>query len=76
MPSEMSVLLNDSIQLVCHAKGTPAPTIQWLKDGEALNQTGLKNIRCVCVCVCLFSVSVEAQHFKILKRFSNAILLV
>ncbi|XP_053341492.1 hemicentin-1 [Clarias gariepinus] len=45
MPSEMSVLLNDSIQLVCHAKGTPAPTIQWLKDGKALNGTGLKNIR-------------------------------
>ncbi|MCJ8749980.1 hypothetical protein PDJAM_G00193750 [Pangasius djambal] len=45
MPSETSVLLNDSVQLVCHAKGTPAPTIQWLKDGKALSQTGLKNIR-------------------------------
>ncbi|XP_053542916.1 hemicentin-1 isoform X1 [Ictalurus punctatus] len=45
MPSEMSVLLNDSIQLVCHAKGTPAPTIQWLKDGKALSRTGLENIR-------------------------------
>lgn len=61
MPSEMSVLLSDSIQLVCHAKGTPPPTIQWLKDGEALNQTGLKNIRCVC----LFFVSVEAQHLSV-----------
>ncbi|XP_047673954.1 hemicentin-1 isoform X2 [Tachysurus fulvidraco] len=45
MPSETSVLLNDSIQLVCHAKGTPAPTVQWLKDGKALSQTGFKNIR-------------------------------
>ncbi|XP_062857960.1 hemicentin-1 [Trichomycterus rosablanca] len=45
MPREMSVLLNDSIQVVCQAKGTPAPTIQWLKDGNALSSTGLKNIR-------------------------------
>ncbi|GAA6099393.1 hemicentin-1 isoform X2 [Tachysurus ichikawai] len=45
MPSETSVLLNDSIQMMCHAKGTPAPTVQWLKDGKALSQTGSKNIR-------------------------------
>ncbi|KAK3506808.1 hypothetical protein QTP70_028372 [Hemibagrus guttatus] len=45
MPSETSVLLNDSIQLVCHVIGTPAPTIQWLKDGIALSETGLRNIR-------------------------------
>ncbi|KAI5614770.1 hemicentin-1 isoform X1 [Silurus asotus] len=45
MPGETSVLLNDSIQLLCHAKGTPAPTVQWLKDGKALSRTGLANIR-------------------------------
>uniref|UniRef100_A0A8C9R6U4 Hemicentin-1 n=1 Tax=Scleropages formosus TaxID=113540 RepID=A0A8C9R6U4_SCLFO len=36
LPSEVSVLVNDSVQLVCHAQGTPTPTIQWLKDGEAV----------------------------------------
>ncbi|XP_066533975.1 hemicentin-1 [Hoplias malabaricus] len=45
LPGEVSVLLNDSIQLVCQAEGTPPPTIQWLKDGQALSKTGLKNIR-------------------------------
>uniref|UniRef100_A0A8B9H3J1 Hemicentin 1 n=1 Tax=Astyanax mexicanus TaxID=7994 RepID=A0A8B9H3J1_ASTMX len=34
LPGEVSVLLNDSIQLVCRAEGTPPPTIQWLKDGQ------------------------------------------
>ncbi|KAI1891477.1 hypothetical protein AGOR_G00144220 [Albula goreensis] len=43
LPSEVSVLLNDSMQLVCRAQGTPAPTIQWLKDGKALSSS--KNIR-------------------------------
>ncbi|TSL47575.1 Hemicentin-1 [Bagarius yarrelli] len=45
MPSETSVLLNDSIQLVCRVKGTPTPTIQWLKDGKELSRTGLSNLR-------------------------------
>ncbi|XP_049335709.1 hemicentin-1 isoform X1 [Astyanax mexicanus] len=45
LPGEVSVLLNDSIQLVCQAEGTPPPTIQWLKDGQVLRRTGLKNIR-------------------------------
>ncbi|TMS20257.1 Hemicentin-1, partial [Larimichthys crocea] len=39
LPSEMGVLLNESIQLVCRARGTPTPTIQWLKDGEVINVT-------------------------------------
>ncbi|XP_074490966.1 hemicentin-1 isoform X1 [Sebastes fasciatus] len=39
LPSEMGVLLNESIQLVCRARGTPTPTIQWLKDGEVINNT-------------------------------------
>ncbi|XP_027145831.1 hemicentin-1 [Larimichthys crocea] len=39
LPSEMGVLLNESIQLVCRARGTPTPTIQWLKDGEVINDT-------------------------------------
>ncbi|KAI3368574.1 hypothetical protein L3Q82_025583, partial [Scortum barcoo] len=39
LPSEMGVLLNESIQLVCRAQGTPTPSIQWLKDGEVINNT-------------------------------------
>lgn len=45
LPSEMGVLLNESIQLVCRARGTPTPTIQWLKDGEVITNvrnTGLR----------------------------------
>ncbi|XP_030626728.1 hemicentin-1 [Chanos chanos] len=45
LPSEVSVLLNDSVQLVCTAQGTPPPTINWLKDGKALSRADLKNIR-------------------------------
>ncbi|XP_036375886.1 hemicentin-1 [Megalops cyprinoides] len=45
LPSEVSVLVNDSAQLVCRAQGTPPPTIQWLKDGKALRTAGSKNIR-------------------------------
>ncbi|MBN3302329.1 HMCN1 protein, partial [Amia calva] len=45
LPSEVSVLMNDSVQLVCHAKGNPMPTIQWLKDGKALNLTEAGSIR-------------------------------
>ncbi len=45
LPSEMSVLLNDSIQLVCRAEGSPTPEIQWLKDGKTLSRTAQKNIK-------------------------------
>ncbi|XP_051803642.1 hemicentin-1 [Acanthochromis polyacanthus] len=45
MPSEMGVLLNESIQLVCRARGTPSPSIQWLKDGEAIKNVGQKGLR-------------------------------
>ncbi|KAM7409728.1 hypothetical protein PAMA_001291 [Pampus argenteus] len=37
LPSEIGVLLNESIQLLCHVRGTPTPTIQWLKDGEVIS---------------------------------------
>ncbi|XP_071342317.1 hemicentin-1 isoform X2 [Trachinotus anak] len=45
LPSEMGVLLNESIQLVCRVQGTPTPTIQWLKDGEVINNAGNKGLR-------------------------------
>ncbi|KAF1385466.1 hypothetical protein PFLUV_G00108060 [Perca fluviatilis] len=45
LPSEMGVLLNETIQLVCRARGTPTPTIQWLKDGEVINNTRIEGLR-------------------------------
>ncbi|XP_070688049.1 hemicentin-1 [Pempheris klunzingeri] len=45
LPSEMGVLLNESIQLVCRAQGTPTPNIQWLKDGEVINNTRSMGLR-------------------------------
>ncbi|XP_055041761.2 hemicentin-1 isoform X1 [Misgurnus anguillicaudatus] len=45
LPNEMSVLLNDSIQLMCRAEGTPTPEIQWLKDGKTLSRTAQSNIK-------------------------------
>uniref|UniRef100_A0A8C7MZR3 Hemicentin-1 n=1 Tax=Oncorhynchus kisutch TaxID=8019 RepID=A0A8C7MZR3_ONCKI len=44
MPSEVGVLLNDSVQLVCRSQGTPPPSIQWLKDGKAL-KAGSRGLR-------------------------------
>ena len=45
LPSEVGVLLNESIQLVCQAKGIPTPTIQWLKDGGVINNVSSTGLR-------------------------------
>ncbi|XP_034035488.1 hemicentin-1 [Thalassophryne amazonica] len=45
LPTEIGVLLNDSIQLACQVQGTPPPTVQWLKDGEVIKSTGNKRFR-------------------------------
>ncbi|XP_042661906.1 hemicentin-1 isoform X1 [Tyto alba] len=45
MPSEVSVLLGESIQLVCNANGVPTPVTQWLKDGKAVANDDLQRIR-------------------------------
>ncbi|KAM6962600.1 hemicentin-1 [Aplochiton taeniatus] len=45
LPSEVGVLLNDSVQLVCRARGTPPPSVQWLKDGKSLNKAGREGLR-------------------------------
>uniref|UniRef100_A0A8C9UE41 Hemicentin 1 n=1 Tax=Serinus canaria TaxID=9135 RepID=A0A8C9UE41_SERCA len=36
MPSEVSVLLGESVQLLCNATGVPTPDVQWLKDGKTV----------------------------------------
>uniref|UniRef100_A0A493TWE9 Hemicentin-1 n=1 Tax=Anas platyrhynchos platyrhynchos TaxID=8840 RepID=A0A493TWE9_ANAPP len=45
MPSEVSVLLGESIQLVCDASGVPTPVMQWLKDGKTVASDDLQRIR-------------------------------
>ncbi|MGH0173029.1 UNVERIFIED_CONTAM: hypothetical protein FKN15_020671 [Acipenser sinensis] len=45
MSSEASVLVNETVKLVCSAEGIPRPTIKWLKDGKKLNVTEARRIR-------------------------------
>lgn len=45
MPGEISVLLGESIQLVCNANGVPTPVLQWLKDGKTVASEDLQRIR-------------------------------
>ncbi|XP_010190234.1 PREDICTED: hemicentin-1-like, partial [Mesitornis unicolor] len=45
MPTEVSVLLGESIQLVCNANGVPMPVMQWLKDGKTIASGNLERIR-------------------------------
>ncbi|XP_069497466.1 hemicentin-1 isoform X2 [Ambystoma mexicanum] len=45
VPSEVSVLLGEDVQMVCRADGTPAPAIQWLKDGKAIRSDDARRIR-------------------------------
>ncbi|NXC61674.1 HMCN1 protein, partial [Aleadryas rufinucha] len=39
MPSEVSALLGESVQLLCNASGVPTPDVQWLKDGKTIART-------------------------------------
>uniref|UniRef100_A0A665VT70 Hemicentin-1 n=1 Tax=Echeneis naucrates TaxID=173247 RepID=A0A665VT70_ECHNA len=45
LPTEMGVLLHENIQLVCQVKGSPSPTIQWLKDGKIIHSEEKKGLR-------------------------------
>ncbi|NWW37465.1 HMCN1 protein, partial [Panurus biarmicus] len=45
MPSEVSVLLGESVQLLCNATGVPTPDVQWLKDGKTVASDDLQRIR-------------------------------
>ncbi|KAM4896067.1 hemicentin-1 [Sylvia borin] len=45
MPSEVSVLLGESVQLLCNATGVPAPDVQWLKDGKTVASDDSQRIR-------------------------------
>ncbi|XP_019355735.1 hemicentin-1 isoform X2 [Alligator mississippiensis] len=45
MPSDVSVLLGESFQLVCNANGIPTPVLQWLKDGKSVPSNESQRIR-------------------------------
>ncbi|XP_052593110.1 hemicentin-1 isoform X2 [Peromyscus californicus insignis] len=36
VPSEVSVLLGENVELVCNADGIPTPHLQWLRDGKPI----------------------------------------
>lgn len=38
-PEEVSVVVNNVLELQCEASGIPTPSLTWLKDGRPLPQT-------------------------------------
>ncbi|XP_065792283.1 hemicentin-1 isoform X4 [Muntiacus reevesi] len=45
IPSEVSVLLGENVELVCNANGIPTPLIQWLKEGKPVVNSETERIR-------------------------------
>ncbi|XP_019490993.1 PREDICTED: hemicentin-1 [Hipposideros armiger] len=45
IPSEVSVLLGENVELVCSANGIPTPVIQWLRDGKPITSSETERIR-------------------------------
>ncbi|XP_047376655.1 hemicentin-1 isoform X2 [Sciurus carolinensis] len=45
IPSEVSVLLGENVELVCNANGIPTPLIQWLRDGKTITNSETERIR-------------------------------
>ncbi|XP_077013357.1 hemicentin-1 isoform X4 [Tamandua tetradactyla] len=45
MPSEVSVLVGENVELVCSANGIPTPVIQWLRDGKSIASGETERIR-------------------------------
>nr|XP_035962212.1 hemicentin-1 isoform X2 [Halichoerus grypus] len=45
IPSEVSVLQGENVELACNANGIPTPLIQWLKDGKPINNSETERIR-------------------------------
>uniref|UniRef100_A0A8D0P2M9 Hemicentin-1 n=1 Tax=Sus scrofa TaxID=9823 RepID=A0A8D0P2M9_PIG len=44
MPSEVSVLLGENVELICNANGIPTPLIQWLRDGKPITNRETERI--------------------------------
>lgn len=47
IPSEVSVLQGENVELACNANGIPTPLIQWLRDGKPINSSETERIRYV-----------------------------
>lgn len=47
IPSEVSVLVGENVELVCNANGIPTPIIQWLRDGRPITSSETERIRYV-----------------------------
>uniref|UniRef100_A0A8C6QPP1 Hemicentin-1 n=1 Tax=Nannospalax galili TaxID=1026970 RepID=A0A8C6QPP1_NANGA len=45
VPSEVSVLLGENVELVCNADGIPTPHIQWLRDGKPVINGETERVR-------------------------------
>ncbi|XP_069890339.1 hemicentin-1 [Dipodomys merriami] len=45
VPSEISVLLGENVELVCNANGIPTPRIQWLRDGKPIVNGETERVR-------------------------------
>nr|XP_055175129.1 hemicentin-1 isoform X2 [Nyctereutes procyonoides] len=45
IPSEVSVLQGENVELACNANGIPTPLIQWLRDGKPINTSETERIR-------------------------------
>ncbi|KAM4861104.1 hemicentin-1 [Thomomys bottae] len=45
VPSEISVLLGENVELVCSAHGIPTPLIQWLRDGKPIVNGDTERVR-------------------------------
>ncbi|KAB1258936.1 Hemicentin-1 [Camelus dromedarius] len=45
IPSEVSVLLGENVELVCNANGIPTPLLQWLRDGKPIANSETERIR-------------------------------
>ncbi|XP_034866567.1 hemicentin-1 isoform X2 [Mirounga leonina] len=45
IPSEVSVLQGENVELACSANGIPTPLTQWLKDGKPINNSETERIR-------------------------------
>lgn len=38
-PEEISIVVNNPLELLCMSTGIPVPKITWMKDGRPLSQT-------------------------------------
>ncbi|XP_011246353.1 hemicentin-1 isoform X3 [Mus musculus] len=45
VPSEVSVLLGENVELVCNADGIPTPHLQWLRDGKPIVNGETERVR-------------------------------